>query len=1748
MSMMVGHSRYGSKDHCCGIEVTNNLNWEHWEPGGEYTQKLILKNVNVKTKKLKYRIPNTQFFTTRYPQPITLSSGTSISLPITFKPLVKDRYEEFIEFLTKDGKFKIAMKASLPEAQLKLPDSINFGMCAVKDQMTVKFEITNISNLHVKFHLKSDDIFVLSPTGGTLAPKTHAQINATFKPQGAYVYEVDAVCLFGNDMDNNTPKKIKLEGIGKYPHLAIRYDNQKGHDILIKCGDIGVGSICEKTVEIKNLIPVNAPFQILQKSQGISVDNVFKCSQYHGVVPANNIIKVKFIFQPEIVNTSYVEHFEIYTVGLSSKTTIKCVGNGIGPELDLEVKSINFGVTKQDVAVTRSFKIKNLSKIPAVYQFQSDRDSSVFQLNCLSGLIDGESSQTIIVNFIPTKPIVYYKQMVCLVHNQGPLAIDLFGSCCTNQIKPVMLTAEHIDRHSVHVKRGISRLSPDHIMALVKENKIIFDDDDNLKVVDEDLDKTMEKSEKRLSSFEEYFNDGSLNEESMMIPHISTDVQTIDFGQCQQHNAIQKTVSLTNHTHGKVTCHWMNFEKSFFTVIPEESDINALSTMSFRIVFRPNAPSQFYCSELEAFVYYKCMREHQLVDEKMITPPWLVNVKVSAHTFPKQSETFLPLAKWDSTNIIFPPVTQSLDSAYRTCLVKNTGENSIHFSFAENTIPEFTCKPSMSLLQKHNYQVFVLRMNPLNAMGVKAKTKCVMNYSAKYTEDIELNLTVESPQVALTPNDFVYFKPTCIGSLSVQKTMVKNISRLPLRLQWKLATCDENVLKVEPSVITILPNEIQKHIWSFIPVIKTQHLFKVKLLATVEGNDLLYHKYELRLLGSGQSGQISCDHSSIDFGDIIVGNDNEQTVTLWNDSDCCLKYRLKIQHKLTTLQLDTHTKKNDQSILSLDHYEFLLPSRSNKKLIIKVKPNERAYYQCTVSYELVSIDNQELNNTADEHIIGKRLCDVTVQGVYPSLILNDIQGGGCVEHYSKKTLQELFHVKNFNRLLDNDPDPSELRYSMTSRHSTRRRMPDTTSALNYFDFGTSIYGSEPCVISVSFYNNTGSTTEWSLKYPSDLQLELDYWADTGELEPDELHEMFVMDCELFHIQPMKGMIKAGQSQTVIFTYKHALLGIHQIPLLFKIKQGREIKIFLLGHTVDPDVSALHFISKTHEFDPVSIGNTMPPVQHYPLYNGSNQPVRFTFDLSVLDHIQKENYDWRVIECLTPIGEIPPFQHVDTQWLFAPLELKCYQISIPLHIENGDIASILISGTGYDPQVMEAKLYEDDNVLLNQCRNNDRQNLLQVSTESISFGHIPLFCETSEMIFLKNLSCNDNISYRFHLEDSMAGGVVNIHPSGGLLKPNEIKVCKVKIFSEGPPAIYKFNIICEVINETLLERYKMKLIKWEKREDEKKHLFTIRDVYDQPCIERSVSANTKKLKAIPSNTVSRSDSDLRKYEALPPIKVKASKPTKILIEEKPVLNNENKPVPPRSILHHLAINLETHTVNDYQELSPEKWNQCFVQRAPLRDISTSSVACNKDVLKEEIHFIENVLTFLMKDVVDDDGFISPIKLLKDEALPYFSMFTSNTTLMDEKLSQDERLSSISFVVSDTSVKSDEKLTFQNNNDDVIMRGVNFEDQGNHVESQQNLSSVGEKASKHDDSSRVSSQGVMRDNFFKENVEDDLVQKRLDERQELKKNDEFRYMLHDVIENSIFNLLNEANFNEISLTNRPRLVALPPNNKH
>ena len=46
-----------------GIEVPSVLTYKSWEPGGEYTKPLVLKNVNLSSKKIRYKYVSNILYT-----------------------------------------------------------------------------------------------------------------------------------------------------------------------------------------------------------------------------------------------------------------------------------------------------------------------------------------------------------------------------------------------------------------------------------------------------------------------------------------------------------------------------------------------------------------------------------------------------------------------------------------------------------------------------------------------------------------------------------------------------------------------------------------------------------------------------------------------------------------------------------------------------------------------------------------------------------------------------------------------------------------------------------------------------------------------------------------------------------------------------------------------------------------------------------------------------------------------------------------------------------------------------------------------------------------------------------------------------------------------------------------------------------------------------------------------------------------------------------------------------------------------------------------------------------------------------------------------------------------------------------------------------------------------------------------------------------------------------------------------------
>ena len=109
-----------------------------WVPGGEYIQKLVVRNVSTKTQKFKYKLPKTKFFSMAFPEAITLSPGMSATIDVVFRPIQLEEYDDDILIMIHSVKagqagalsrFYIPVKARLAHLNLEAASGVDMGFC-----------------------------------------------------------------------------------------------------------------------------------------------------------------------------------------------------------------------------------------------------------------------------------------------------------------------------------------------------------------------------------------------------------------------------------------------------------------------------------------------------------------------------------------------------------------------------------------------------------------------------------------------------------------------------------------------------------------------------------------------------------------------------------------------------------------------------------------------------------------------------------------------------------------------------------------------------------------------------------------------------------------------------------------------------------------------------------------------------------------------------------------------------------------------------------------------------------------------------------------------------------------------------------------------------------------------------------------------------------------------------------------------------------------------------------------------------------------------------------------------------------------------------------------------------------------------------------------------------------------------------------------------------------------------------------
>ncbi|XP_061081714.1 cilia- and flagella-associated protein 65 [Conger conger] len=1731
-----------------GVETLAELVWDSWELGREYTKSLPLKNVHTKLHKLSFRAPASRVFSTLFPHTMVLSPGTTSTLPITFRPLERHEHSDSIEFHSSLGTFQVSLRATLPQHALVAPESVLLAPCGVLDSSQASFLLHNTSKLQTHFLWKVSEPFQLSPETGVLGPGEECHMTVMFRPQGALVFQQAAACVFGEQGECQC--SVLLQGLAKYPHLQLCGVEQEDGCNVLEFGSVPISQSLERHFYILNPSSVSASFRLAGVGRVPLEGSVFGCEAREGRLSPGDRVKVSVCFSPLRPDCSSVEYLCLTCHGAPSTALLKLHGNSTGPEVTLRAAVLDFGCVSPGGEAWRTVEMANSAAAEGHFQFDTDASGhSVFTVDPPCGTLPGDSRLTLRVRFRPQRPIAHHRRAPCLLLHRDPLFLDLIGTCHSEELKPAILSSEHLKLYDLHLARGLTCYPPDILSAMLAAGSLQLDQEGALLLPEVSARPPVESGDMTERNLvEEYFQGGA--DSAGVGAHVTVAPAELLFPDGPR----SLPLSITNHTKGRLSLAWTSNPDSPFSVSPASCDLPPLKSTAFRVTYAPLQRNTLHGAQLECFAWYTVLRDHRLVEEHTVCPPWCVTVRVSGHSFQPGCEHFTPRFSLQRPLVVFPALAEV---CYRTALLQNVGDLPLAFSLGSEGSPSVSVHPSIGLVQPGALQVLTLRGVPTEDQTPTLSISMQINATPKYTQALTVLYVVEKPRVSLEGDGVLFFKPTALGYTSLRSHTLKNTSRLPLHFHWRIPSPDARVLSVQPESGVLQPSEAQVLKWSFAPLAEMQYNLRPCLTfwpTQVPGSKK--SRLFLQVVGLASTGSLQAEQAVTDLGQLLAGSCQSCDLPLVNNGPCPLSFSLEVKQCIVGPGQEDSGR--EALALQLDSPRGTVPARSRMVLRSRVRLAHRAQYCWTISYRILSSSGSELAGP-------QYLCEVKAEGVFPVLQVTDVRGSGGVEGLSKLQLWGLFSLDPLNAYLRRDPTPPELTYRVPTRHSLQGSPSFFTPVLLDCNFSAAPLGSEPSSVLLMLENPGSIPVDWCFLFPEDQQLELECWAESVEFSPTELLHMKVQEQRLFSVSPRSGTLQPGQQRAVQLTHRHDFAGTDLLPVLLKLSHGREILLNFVGVTVERDMPYVHFSSSQHTFTPVAIGGFSPPRQVYELYNGGAVPVRYHIDTAPLEQLTEDHFGHPVLQCLTPRGEVQPGHTAGLEWIFSPLEVKTYTVDVPVHVLDGDSVLVRFEGRGWDSRgAGEARggppsLPSTQRVAL-------PGQLVFLSEEWVSLGDIPVCSRSTRILFLTNVSRTERVLYSWNLPRHRHQQVCVV-PDSGLLAAGQSALCILTLQVSGSPSFYLLDLICQVTTERAMAQYEEELQRWEQERERQRNEFTFTEQGIEPPSHCLLDNHTQEC----VTPTQRAGSMMRKYKTLPPIC--SSSDVLGVMEVRPSREEKRaqrkaaevwrRPEQPRPFLVHLGVTARSHSSPELQSCSLSRLNTHYIHRTQNPKLPSLPDSGDRSLFSHgaEREIITHAVSTLLRSLIDDPQFQQSLVGSSADPVPYFSQIrspqpqsVSSAEGPSLDLSPESQLHRNTASESPLHHSTQESETHQSTlqesqiDQDPLNESQIHQDPLNESQLQQNtlLESLLQQdtlcESQPPQDTQLQEDGVSESELSNESVGESELELPLQE--SIRGLPEFADLVEDVLLNTLQNLMTEAFLGEVLLTARPRTIALPP----
>ncbi len=475
-----------------------------WRPGGEYIQKLIIRNVSTEVKKLKYKLPSTRYFSMAYPEPIILSPGLAQEVDVVFRPVEYEPYDDTIYIKMLDGisgnGFHIPVRATIDNLSLQAPEGLDLGYCTTHQITQMTFHLINTGEIDAPYEWDVPEPFSLVPSQGVVPVGKSHEITLSIRPTDASVFVAQAICHVGRGVHAIIPQPIistKLSAIGKFAYISLS-------DNVVSFDEVVSGMIPEsKEIVLSNSSVVPAEFQLIRLDN--DRDEVFDIHPKQGIIPPRSEVNVIINYRALAMGCYTHDRYAYRTPG-NCNTVLTLKGTSMPPKITLykevvptkpkpqqttntadlsgslreegaPIFSLNFRDIELGKVETRLFFLQNDSPRDVPFYVLGD-EHGIFKMTPKQGIIPAlVKSYPVKVVFVPTKPINYYRRFFVLVGDALPLFYDCLGTGFirakgeVKEQRPAPLRHAHIQAYRNRSVQGYGGLNPDELDALYESNR-----------------------------------------------------------------------------------------------------------------------------------------------------------------------------------------------------------------------------------------------------------------------------------------------------------------------------------------------------------------------------------------------------------------------------------------------------------------------------------------------------------------------------------------------------------------------------------------------------------------------------------------------------------------------------------------------------------------------------------------------------------------------------------------------------------------------------------------------------------------------------------------------------------------------------------------------------------------------------------------------------------------------------------------------------------------------------------------------------------------------------------------------------------------------------------------------------------------------------------------------------------------------------------------------------------------------------